>query len=289
MSPAEQITRQLRGQWHGSYGSARCPAHDDHHPSLSLADGEGGRILLKCHRGCSYAAIRAALNLPDTPRPQGRHAAMSRTNQTTAHNEKRARQARSLWESAQSLRHSPAEWYLMRRGITCPLPYHKIRYLAGCWHPSAKRLPALISYVSGGAGFAVHRTYLAPDGSGKATVSPSKAMLGQTNGGAVRLAEGSGPLVVAEGLENALCGLLPYPAPSVWAALSASGMAALRLPHRPGVLVIASDGDAAGRTASAQLALRADALGWQVSLMPAPEGQDWNDILCEKSRTYEPI
>ena len=64
MSPAERLTRSLRGQWHGAYGSARCPAHDDHSPSLSIADGNGGRLLLKCHRGCDYEAIRSALDLP---------------------------------------------------------------------------------------------------------------------------------------------------------------------------------------------------------------------------------
>lgn len=284
MSPAEQITRHLRGQWHGAYGSARCPAHDDHSPSLSLADGERGRLLLKCHRGCSYEAIRNALDLPALPAPPDMGDTARRADRN-AHNVKRARQARRLWEDALPLRHSIAERYLIKRGITCPLPYHKLRYVADCWHPSAKRFPALISYVTGGTGFAVHRTYLAPDGAGKAKVSSAKAMLGQTKGGAVRLAEGAGPLVIAEGLETALslmCGLLPYPAPSVWATLSAPGMAALTLPPTPGSLVIANDGDTTGRAAAEQLALRADALGWRVSLMPAPEGRDWNDVLCER-------
>lgn len=284
MSPAEQLTQQLCGQWHGAYGSARCPAHDDHSPSLSLADGAHGRLLLKCHRGCSYEAIRTALSLPAvTARPDTWDA--SRRANATAHNIRRTRQARWLWEDAQPLRHSIAERYLIKRGITCPLPYSMIRYVSECWHPSAKRFPALISYVTGGAGCAVHRTYLAPDGSGKAKVTPAKAMLGQTKGGAVRLAESTGPLVVAEGLETALslmCGLLPYPAPSVWATLSAPGMAALTLPPTPGSLVIASDGDTTGRAAAEQLALRADAIGWRVSLMPAPEGRDWNDVLCER-------
>ena len=47
-------------------------------------------------------------------------------------------------------------------------------------------------------------------------------------------------------------------------------------------LTIAPDGDQAGREAASALAERASALGWQVSLLPAPEGLDWNDVLTMK-------
>jgi hypothetical protein len=97
----------------------------------------------------------------------------------------------------------------------------------------------------------------------------------------VRLSQEPGPLVVAEGIETALSlasGLLREPA-TVWAALSTSGLRGLRLPAEPGRLAIASDGEAAGREAAAALAERAAALGWRVSLLPAPDGQDWNDVL----------
>ncbi|OWJ80976.1 virulence-associated protein E [Haematobacter massiliensis] len=109
-------------------------------------------------------------------------------------------------------------------------------------------------------------------------------MLGVVTGGAVRVAEGNGPLVVAEGIETALSlssGLLRAPA-TIWAALSTSGMTSLHLPPAPGRLTIATDGDAPGRAAGHALAERATALGWTVSLLPAPEGRDWNDILTMK-------
>ena len=109
-------------------------------------------------------------------------------------------------------------------------------------------------------------------------------MLGSAHGGAVRLTEAHGPLVVAEGIETALslsCGLLDKSA-SVCAALSTAGVQGLRLPINPSELIIASDGDVAGREAAHALAVRADGLGWKVSLLPAPDGQDWNDVLNEK-------
>ena len=40
---------------------ARCPAHRDRTPSLSLADTEDGRLLWKCFGGCSQERVRDAL------------------------------------------------------------------------------------------------------------------------------------------------------------------------------------------------------------------------------------
>ncbi|MDA2911488.1 hypothetical protein MYX04_11225 [Nitrospiraceae bacterium AH_259_D15_M11_P09] len=49
--------RPTRGGW-----TARCPAHEDRHPSLSVHEGERG-LLLKCWAGCSLPAICAALGV----------------------------------------------------------------------------------------------------------------------------------------------------------------------------------------------------------------------------------
>jgi P4 family phage/plasmid primase-like protien len=42
---------------------AKCPCHDDKHPSLSLTAGDDGRILLKCHAGCSTENIMSSIGL----------------------------------------------------------------------------------------------------------------------------------------------------------------------------------------------------------------------------------
>lgn len=42
---------------------ARCPAHDDRNPSLSVTEGEDGRILLHCFAGCETEDILRALGL----------------------------------------------------------------------------------------------------------------------------------------------------------------------------------------------------------------------------------
>ena len=66
---------------------------------------------------------------------------------------------------------------------------------------------------------------------------------------------------------------------TVWAALSATGMKSLRLPDHPGDLVIADDIE---RASAEVLAQRAYGLGWRVSILAAPEGCDWNDVLTGK-------
>jgi hypothetical protein len=142
----------------------------------------------------------------------------------------------------------------------------------------------MVGAVQGTGLPAMHRTYLRPDGSGKAALYPDKMMLGATAGGAVRLTNAQGPLVVAEGIETALSlasGLLHAPA-TVWAALSTSGIRGLHLPPTASRLTIAPDGDKPGREAANALAERAHAQGWQVSLLPAPDCRDWNDILTGK-------
>ena len=48
------------------------------------------------------------------------------------------------------------------------------------------------------------------------------------------------------------------------------------------VYTIATDGDETGRKAGEALAVRATATGWRVSLLPAPLGRDWNDVLAMK-------
>jgi hypothetical protein len=127
----------------------------------------------------------------------------------------------------------------------------------------------------------VHRTYLAEPGT--KLPADAKMMLGPCAGGAVRLSGGSGPLLVAEGIETALSLLsgLQDASLRIWAALSTSGMAGLVLPPDPGELVLAPDGDDAGRKAANTLADRANSKGWRVRIMHCPDGSDWNDLANE--------
>ena len=53
---------------------ARCPAHDDHRQSLSLGEGEDGRVLVSCHAGCDVETVCGALGVEPKdlfPPPEG--------------------------------------------------------------------------------------------------------------------------------------------------------------------------------------------------------------------------
>jgi len=64
MTPVERVLAKLPGAKKSGKGwSARCPAHEDRNPSLSVSEGDDGAALLKCHTGCTMAAILAAVGL----------------------------------------------------------------------------------------------------------------------------------------------------------------------------------------------------------------------------------
>jgi hypothetical protein len=52
---AEGIAKALGGRRAGDGWMARCPAHDDREPSLSIRQGEDGKVLVRCDAGCEQA------------------------------------------------------------------------------------------------------------------------------------------------------------------------------------------------------------------------------------------
>jgi hypothetical protein len=57
LSMLDGVVGRGNGKW-----TARCPAHPDRKPSLSVSDGERG-VLVHCWAGCSLGAITSAMNL----------------------------------------------------------------------------------------------------------------------------------------------------------------------------------------------------------------------------------
>jgi hypothetical protein len=95
------------GRW-----QARCPAHDDGTPSLSLREGRAGRTVLCCHAGCSLTSILTASGLhlrdlfdgPPLSPAQARQAAAERRKREQQEQQQRdvRRAARDIvwkWES----------------------------------------------------------------------------------------------------------------------------------------------------------------------------------------------
>lgn len=283
---AQEITGTLHGQWFGTYGVACCPVHKDSRPSLSLSNGKDDRLLARCHAGCSFDDIIHKLRAMGLIGGNGNQRTQNlrkpepeKEDKTSA---RKAEAAQKLWNEAKPIDGTLAARYLHGRGIDCALP-DSLRFHEDCRHPTGERFPAMIARVDGCDAFAVHRTYLSPDGT-KASIDPAKAMLGSVLGGAVHLTACAGDrLVICEGIETGLslaCGLLLEPA-NIWAALSTSGMKVIRLPEQAGRLTIAIDGDSAGRKAGEALARDATAKGWSVKMSEPPDKYDFNDLLVE--------
>jgi hypothetical protein len=57
---AASMANRLLGRKSGAGWIARCPAHDDQNPSLSLREADG-KVLVHCHAGCEQSAVIAAL------------------------------------------------------------------------------------------------------------------------------------------------------------------------------------------------------------------------------------
>lgn len=277
---AQTLTFDLGGDWKGNCGLAPCPVCQPERRSdqraLSIR-GDGGTLLAFCHKsGCTFRSIIDAIGLAPDDLTMDSTAAYQAKIKRADYESQQLSKARQLWAQSKPIHGTKGEMYFQMRGIICEMPL-SLRWIADTYHaPSARWLSAIVANVSTGG---VHRTFF--DKTGERLKKNAKMMQGPCAGGAVEVVSTSGPLVVAEGIETALSlasGLLNVPA-TIWATLSTSGMRGLILPNLPSELVIASDGDAPGKDAAAALAERASALGWKVSLLPAPDGQDWNDVL----------
>jgi phage/plasmid primase-like uncharacterized protein len=166
------------------------------------------------------------------------------------------------------------------------MPPRDLAFLPLAKHPSGVRLPCMVALLRDieGRPVAVHRTFLAPGGAGKAKVEPAKMTLGPVRGAAVRLHQAGDRLVIGEGIESALAAavLLRMPA---WAAVSAGNLRdSLALPASVREVVIAADHDTPGLEAAQAAARRWKAEGRAVRIAkPQREGADFADLLMERA------
>jgi putative DNA primase/helicase len=284
---AELIAKALGGRKIGSGWSARCPTHDDSTPSLSLRDTSEGKVLVRCHAGCNQDQVIAYLKAsdlwPQSSQRPSRHNESRRLHvppEPDRDDLKRSRAALFLWQTTRPAFGTLIESYLKSRGIRLPIT-PTIRFHPHLKHPSGDYWPAMIALVTRGTDnepLAIHRTFIAHNGTGKAMVESQKMMLGPCRGGAVRLAEPKDFLMIGEGIETCLAAMQEtgYPA---WAALSTSGMRALDLPKSVHEVIVLADGDEPGEAAAQNCALRWKSEGRRVRIARPPKGMDFNDML----------
>src|SRR5450755_588943 len=90
-----------------------------------------------------------------------------------------SRQVFSEWQAARPADGTLIETYLRSRGLHISAQ-SVLRFHSGLKHPSGGVWPAMVALVTrgvDGAQIAIHRTFLARDGSGKGPIDPAKMML----------------------------------------------------------------------------------------------------------------
>jgi hypothetical protein len=291
---AETIAKALGGRKAGSGWTARCPAHEDRTPSLSIRDADHNMVLVRCHAGCDQERVIAALRTRGLWTENGERSLSRMARRTPVQRKpnqddaRRSAVACAIWQSAKPTPGTAAETYLASRGMRLP-PSDALRFHAGLTHPSGGIWPAMVALVTSGADgtpLAIHRTFLARDGGGKAPVDPQKMMLGPCRGGAVRLADSGDVLMVGEGIETCLAAMLATGHPA-WAALSTSGLRTLDLPKDVQDVIVLADGDEAGERAARDCALRWKRQGRRVRIARPPQGLDFNDMLSGRAPPTE--
>ena len=275
-----------------------CVCHDDRNPSLSLWDGNDGRLKVHCFAGCDRKEILNTLRkmslLDDgSPVPP---TLISEPHGDQDDTERRIDRADQIWAESHPINPGdPVHRYLTGRGIildSYPNDLHTHPNL-DYWERDAdgKRIkvdsfPAMLAVVRNPSGkpTAIHRTWVNQDGSGKAPVpSPKKIYkVYDLIGSSVRLfPPKDGLLAVCEGIEDALSAWVLWKI-STWTALGTSGLKTFEPPAGITELLIFADKDEneAGQKAAWELA---DRMKMPVRVRVPNGHKDLNDLLLKGS------
>ena len=203
--------------------------------------------------------------------------------------EQRIAYARQVWHKAIPADGTPVERYLKHRGFELSEIPATLRY-ARLKHPGTKEFyDAMVAAVGyGPVPDAIHRTFLAPGGNGKAKLPDdldTKMSLGPVRGRPIRL-DGTvdadaAPcsLAIAEGIENALVAVQEFGVPA-WSAISAGNLPLLNIPPTVSLVTVMADHDEVGLTNARVAAHKWLDAGLTVRLaLPSNPGVDFNDML----------
>jgi hypothetical protein len=255
------------------------PGHSRHDASLSVRLADDGRPLVHSFAGDPFDVCAAHLGIEAERRrePEGRtsNRAAERAREEAARRENAARRfCEALWQGAQPVEGGPGERYFEARALDWFPADVRFHPAAPRGYDSRTTGPAILALSRSiiGAPKAVQATFLTPD----LRVRRSRTTFGALLGAAVRLAPAGASLAVAEGLETAVS-FARLEAVATWACLGTANLRAFQPPAVVRHLTIAADGDAAGMDAALALAARLRPR-CDVSIRPAPEGSDWNDV-----------
>ena len=257
--------------------SCPCPNHGngrgDRNPSLSVSDGDDGRLLVRCFAGCTFEDVmdqfrhRGLVSAPSVANTN------KRSNGFSGHKAapvpfdtpvKPDPTALEIWKEAEPIYGTIAEEYLQRRGILLTPP-------ALCHHRGA--MVAAVTQPDGSI-TAIQRTPIKPDFS-----RGDRMTKGPLGNGAVRLGAAQEIMGIAEGTETALSAMA-LTGMSVWASLGGKRLHNVELPPFVREVHIFCDNDQPGREAAFRASDVHRALGRDVEIRrPPPEFKDYNEFI----------
>jgi len=273
-----------------------CPVHGG--KSLALADAHDGKLLIHCFGGCESRDVwnalreRGLINGSFDTRTAEKIEEQRRREARAQKNEirkiaRRISQARALYAHALPAVGTPLVTYLRSRGLSSiPVP-SVLRYVQHCRHRNGRYYPVMVAPIVnvGGEQIAIHKTFLLSDGSGKASLpkEQQRETCGPMKGGAVRLGSYRPgiALIIGEGIETTLSAMQMFGLPG-WAALSAYGLEALKLPDEVREIAICADNDLNRRGQRAALIAYQRWVSEDRSVrvwLPPDTGDDFNSIL----------
>ncbi|RWR27431.1 DNA primase [Sinirhodobacter populi] len=193
--------------------------------------------------------------------------------------------SRRLFAMSKPISGTLAALYLGGRAITslggaAALRCHPRCYYRPDEHSPTEIWPAMVASVTDldGRQTGAHRTWLARDGSGKASVDTPRRAMGDLLGHGVRFGAGGDVLAAGEGIETVLSPRQVLPDMPMLAALSAAHLAAILFPATLRRLYVVRDRDRAGDRARDSLIARAASLGIEARSL-TPLNGDFNDDL----------
>lgn len=251
------------------------------------ATGEHGDLLDVIRETCGLldfadvvAEARRFLSLPP-PEPASQTWKHTSTAAPTGSTEA----ARRLFAMSQPIAGTLVETYLRKRGITVLHGTGSLRFHPRCYyrpdeHGPTETWPAMLAAVTDLDGniTGAHRTWLAPDGSGKAPIDIQRKAMGDLLGHAVRIGVPGTVMAAGEGIETMLSLRQVLPDLAVAPALSAAHLAAILFPPELRRLYIVRDNDPAGDGARDSLIDRANAAGFEAIVLSPVMGDLNEDI-----------
>jgi len=269
---AKAIVEALGGIWRGTRGECRCPAHDDHGPSLSVRLGERA-ILFHCFAGCDTRDVLAALR--QRKLHDAKPLTMPRQKAAANHHALALR----LWKASQPIAGSPGADYLAARGLPPPYPRclrYNPRTIVGTGE-HRRFFPAMIAAVENDQGVvAVQRTCLDLADILHKPLPKPKIALGLLGDAAIRLAPADEELGLAEGIEDALSAMAWFGTPT-WALGGVERLGLVAIPERVKRIIVYGDRGAAAAAMLKKARPHLTANGRELVLRLPERHADWND------------